>query len=519
MSTGSVFSETLQAITTAKLDELSKKRAGFDAKHGALINRVQTQTDPLTRVTVLLEGVKHCFDIDTNTNGSGNNRSRQRQDQHQELVDDLRRLDHFLEQAKVDPSLTGSILSKWEGALARHLDVQSHRYQYASLYGQLVTEWLSSNKKQDATATVPSADVDMDDGFQELPEKKRLEALQQFENSVFTPAGVNTDVIKQYLDDLFSDDQGSEGRITRKAIAVLRGSTQNFEAELARSDQFNTFTVARSIAGLLKGNLFAGEKRTVLKNFHNNDIILSEIADVLNMRMSALSSWSWGSGGVPVEQRRKLNGRFDIFMHEDLLQAIFLQFLGVEWSVFFKTALGRFRRQAWKSNFKEISRIDRKRREYYLGRQETEEVLARRRRRTYRQGYFLYHLLNSLDQEIKIEDGEEEADFEAGEEVEAVKGKRKAAPRRQLASKAARCSAPSGPVVMTQVDDHESEDDSKHDFSPKLPMERKQDLLHLLATEAAVNKRIHGSFTAFRSVFDELQNSLPHVPGSPSTLH
>ena len=41
-------------------------------------------------------------------------------------------------------------------------------------------------------------------------------------------------------------------------------------------------------------------------------------------------------------------------------------------------------------------------------------------------------------------------------------------------------------------------------------MQRKQDLLHLLTTEAAINQRIHGSFTAFRSVFDELQNSLPH---------
>ena len=418
MATGSVFSETLQAITTAKLDELSKKRASFDARHGATISSLQVQSDPLTRVTVLLEGVKHCFGIDTNTNGTSNNRSHQNQYQQQQLVDDLRRLDHFLEQAKVDPSLTGSILSNWEGALTRHLGVQSQRYQYASLYGQLVTEWLLSNKKQDAATTMPSPDVDMDDGFQELPEKKRLEVRQQFENSVFTPAEVNADAIKQYLDDLFGDDEGSEGSKTRKAIAALRKSTHNFEAELARPDQFNTATVARCIAGLLKGNLFAGEKKTVLKNFHNNDIILSEIADVLNMRMSALSSWSWGSGGVPVEQRRKLNGRFDILMHEDLLQAIFLQFVGAEWSVFIKTALGRFRRQAWKSNFKYISRIDRKRREYYLGQQETEEVLARRRRRTYRQGYFLYHLLNSLEQEIVVEDGEEEAEFDADEDVE-----------------------------------------------------------------------------------------------------
>ena len=203
-------------------------------------------------------------------------------------------------------------------------------------------------------------------------------------------------------------------------------------------------------------------------------------------------------------------------MHEDLLQAIFLQFIGAEWSVFFKTALGRFRRQAWKSNFKQISRIERKRREYYLGTQETDQVLARLRRRTYRRGYFLYHLLSSLDQEIQVEDGEEEADFGTEDEEVAVEASMQVA-----SSKAARYSRPMGLgvggakrhrkiVPVAPADDEESDDDSVEIYSPKKPMERKQDLLHLLSTEAAVNKRIHGSFTAFRSVFDELQNSLPH---------
>lgn len=512
MATGSVFSETLQAITAAKLSELSNKRTAFDARHQAAINTLQAQSDPLTRVTALLEGVKHCFNIETTADANGN---QQNQDQHQQLTNDLRRLERFIEQANVDPSLTRTILRRWEETLNRHLDVQSQRYQYATLYGQLVTEWLSPAKPHDVAASVPSADVEMGDSFEELPGKKRLEAREQFENSVFTSADVNVDAIKKYLSDLFSDEEGSEGRNTRKAIDALRESTKNFETQLAKSDQFNTATVFRSIAGLLKGNLFAGEKRTVLKNFQNNDIILSEIADVLNMRMSALSTWSWGSDGVPVEQRRKLNGRFDIFTHEDLLQAIFLQFIGTEWSVFFKTALGRFRRQAWKSNFKQISRIERKRREYYLGTQKTDQVLARLRRTTYRRGYFLYHLLSSLDQEIQVGDGEEEADFGAEDEEMVVESSMQAAP-----SKAARYSRPMGlgaggakrhrRIYVAPADDEESDDDSIYDHAPKKPMERKQDLLHLLATEAAVKKHIHGSFTAFRSVFDELQNTLPH---------
>lgn len=241
--------------------------------------------------------MKNCFNVDTTANDHS---YQPNQNQIQQLENDLRRLERFLEQARVDPSLSGGILTKWEETLNRHLDVQSQRYQYATLYGQLVTEWLSPDKKQAATASVPSTDVEMGDGFEELPGKKRLEAREQFENAVFTSANVDEDAIKRYLNDLFNDEEGSEGRNTRKSVTALRKSTQHFEVQLAKPDQFNTVTVTRCIAGLLKGSLFVGEKRTVLKNFQNNEIILSEIADVLNMRMSALPTWSWEATACPL---------------------------------------------------------------------------------------------------------------------------------------------------------------------------------------------------------------------------
>jgi hypothetical protein len=517
MATGSVFSDTLQSITTAKLTALSDKRAAFEGRHSETVNSLEAQSDPLARVVTLLEGVKHCFGIETETDRTGGRKLQGSDDQ--QLTSDLRRLDRFLEQAKFDPSLQGRILHEWEKTLIRYLDTQSQRYQYATLYGQLVTEWLSPDKRKDTAAAIPSANTKIDEDFDELPGKKRIESREQFENSVFTPADIDEGAVKQYLDDLFSNGDASEDQDTQKALATLRESAQKFQAQLTGSGQFNTYTVARSIKGLLSGDLFAGEKRTVLKNFQNNDIILSEIADVLNMRMSALSTWSWGSDGVPIEQRRKLNGRFDILMHEDLLQAIFLHFIGVEWSVFFKRAFGKFRRDSWKSNFKQIPRIEKKRREYYLGPQETEEVLARKRRRTYRGGYFVYQLLNSADQEIELKEGEEEAELLAVEcEVEEMDREVDLSALKK--KKKGRCSAPGNglgvggamrhrKIRIIQRDDEESEDDNS-DTAPKKPMERKQDLLHLLTTEAAVNKRVHGTFTAFRSVFDELQTSMPH---------
>jgi hypothetical protein len=207
MATGSVFSDTLQSITTTKLSELSRKRATFEARHTEAINSLQAQSDPLARLTTLLASVKHCFNIDTKTNSAAR-RNRPNSEERQP-EEDLVRLERFLEQAKFDPSLTDRMLHKWEETLIHHLDVQLRRYEYATLYGQLVTEWLSPDKRQDATptATAPSTDAEIGDGFEELPDKKRLEAREQFESAVFASADVDESAIKQYLGGLFSNEE------------------------------------------------------------------------------------------------------------------------------------------------------------------------------------------------------------------------------------------------------------------------------------------------------------------------
>jgi hypothetical protein len=43
------------------------------------------------------------------------------------------------------------------------------------------------------------------------------------------------------------------------------------------------------------------EQRKVLQDFFNSKVILSEVADVLNMRMSSLDKWQWNPQGTLVE--------------------------------------------------------------------------------------------------------------------------------------------------------------------------------------------------------------------------
>ncbi len=145
----------------------------------------------------------------------------------------------------------------------------------------------------------------------------------------------------------------------------------------------------------------------------DNNVILSEIADVLNMRMAALDSWSWGSS-VSVEQKRHINGGYNIHMHEDLLQAIFLQHIGVQWSVFFKSALRKFRNHedgCWESNALDLPLEEERRISYYLGPMSRKKSLQSHRRLRYRLNYFLTQLMGSENDHLVVVDGQAEADY------------------------------------------------------------------------------------------------------------
>jgi hypothetical protein len=49
-----------------ELEELSKKRATFDPEYNALQAAVANEPDPLTRLNILVDGIKSCFQLKTN---------------------------------------------------------------------------------------------------------------------------------------------------------------------------------------------------------------------------------------------------------------------------------------------------------------------------------------------------------------------------------------------------------------------------------------------------------------------
>jgi len=151
----------------------------------------------------------------------------------------------------------------------KRLDVQSLKYQYAALYGQLVTEWLSAEKK-DVAAETPSDDAM--EGFEEINTAARDSSRVEWEELVFEACQTDEAAIAKYLRNLFG--KNGENKQAIKALEELRKEVETFEIQMSTPGQFNEAVLRWTINGLLSSNLLSEEKNAVLKDFLASSIIL-----------------------------------------------------------------------------------------------------------------------------------------------------------------------------------------------------------------------------------------------------
>ncbi|OTB09309.1 hypothetical protein M426DRAFT_315881 [Hypoxylon sp. CI-4A] len=538
---GGAFSETLQEVTNTKLEELSRRRSDFETTKSNILSMLANEADPSRRLYILSQGVKASYALKLGKYKRVHNPSQSR---NPALELELKNLDSFLTQAKYDPSVSSKMMRTWEESLFRHLDMQSLKYQYASLYAQLVTEWLSTEKSRGSEET----DVAMTEGFEDVAGVMKQEARQQWEGTVFEAAKIDQEALVSYLNKLFSvHDRETPTKL--KALNQLRSKVTEFEDRLFMPNQFNAAALRQAADGLLSSDLLSDEKREVLRDFKSNSVILGEIADVLNMRITALDSWTWGTS-VPLEQRRQITGVYNVVMHENLIQALFLQHIGTKWSVFLKGVFHAFRKTngAWQSGTKQIPDIDEKRRGFYLGEEKARSHSVQAvRNRVYRKHYFMANLLDHESQRTEAIEGEEEAEFQAapaqqpsasgpngaalfgttntmgarpglfGAVSQQVSGYRPsgAPPPPPPARKGLGAGVPKRhrKIAVNQPEDDEdggTDLEGDEDSTRKRPMQMKQRLLRLLSTEIAINTKLYGEFTAFHSMFERWNTLLPH---------
>ena len=280
-------------------------------------------------------------------------------------------------------------------------------------------------------------------------QRKTWESLVFDMNAKSEPAA-----IEEYLGKLFGSTSMST-KLSKPPLETMRESIKSFHPERLTAD-----VLKDCITAMLKTDLLSEAKRTALGDFRNNLIILQEMTDILNLQVDTLNSWSWNNKPIDVEVRRSLNENYGVYMDEEIMQALFLHFIGMSWVVYLKTVFNVFfHSRAWRKSTRSPmdGRARLRRQSYRLDITQDENVRNERRRR-YVSDYFMSQL----------------------------------------------------PSSSWDVDDQYDEqlEEDKGDLTNA--MDVKQSLLHLISAEAAINTQLHGSFTVLQFDFKWFGPSLPH---------
>lgn len=361
------LTRTVQSLTRSKIHELGKQRNAYEARKCDILDNAAQCSTLRERVAKLLAGIEGL---------SWEERSDA----------ELRNMKHWIEQAQYDPSISAEKLEGFERHLQNRLDAHSRKLSLADLYSRLLTEWMDPPSNEEAP---PSEDGDYQ--VVEEAQKQRLQQLcDQFEAVVFEPYATDANEINELLNGLFAGEERS------KSLQNLRKEVND---ELNRiwekKDPFTVSSLSDCIRGIQNEDIVSEEKQETLKHFLGSNVALNEITDVLNMRYADLRNWNWhaGTDGVPVLPRQELNGKYRIWMDDDVLETIFVQHICTRLCIKLKQILRDFVSDDFLLNFRqapELTTRDKLRQQYYhLNPDASQRGVESFRRETYLETFFL----------------------------------------------------------------------------------------------------------------------------------
>src|SRR5215469_60508 len=369
----SVLSKTLHSITLTKIRELEKVRTKYETRKKSVLESAdKANNDQRARINCLLAGVMELL-----PEVSGRH--------------EVENIARSTDQSKYDASIPDEMLQSFENELRAKFDIHSRRLSMANLYSQLLQEWISPESDNETAATFEGGE-DLDSFHVIERQKQRLQELcDKFEAVVFEPLHTDEVEIDNYLRDLCSGEECLE------ALSKLRKSIGDWGTSFPQNTHpFDEGTLRWCINGLLAEDLLSDEKQSTLQDFLGNDVVLKEIADVLNMRFANIENWDWDAGqqGIPVMPRQQLNGKYRIWMDEDVLQAILTHYIGINWCIIVRQSLKEFVMAKgvwkWKSSDQEMNQAESDRHRYYCGKKpNVNHTVARARNEKYMDKFFL----------------------------------------------------------------------------------------------------------------------------------
>ncbi|KAG2001167.1 hypothetical protein GB937_010444 [Aspergillus fischeri] len=251
MASNSALSQTIQSLTLSKIRELENLRNTCQSRKSVILRSIAACDDWFDRLTYLLAGTKELHPGASKDVTVGH-------------------IERWLDKARYDSSIPSKIIE-----------------------------------------ATPKAKDDSDDEDFLVVEERQKQRLQQLcdqsEAVVFEPRETNEQEIHAFLEDLFLEDEG------KRALSKLRSSVKGRCKTIWTAEEpFNRISLSNFINGLLTQELLSDGKRAMLKDFLDNEVAMTEIADVLNMRYADLKNWDHEVDG----------GETDIKLTEEVSNAL-----------------------------------------------------------------------------------------------------------------------------------------------------------------------------------------------------
>ncbi|RDL34361.1 uncharacterized protein BP5553_07489 [Venustampulla echinocandica] len=179
MASSDILSQALSSITSIKLEELSIQRSTFENAKAELLKAVDAEANQTEKVRMLVDRIESFPSISKVKLGDNAPIS-------------LNNIKKFLKQARYDPSVSMELQKSWQIKLQEALDGHSRRYEYASLYGNLVSEWLSAS--EDGAGSSAGKSTVEEVGRNEMHEQRRT-----WEDYVFKAHETDSSAVDSYL--------------------------------------------------------------------------------------------------------------------------------------------------------------------------------------------------------------------------------------------------------------------------------------------------------------------------------
>lgn len=316
----SSLNQILYEVTSEKILELQNQKVKLDNYYRGVLKRADATEDLVQEIEILYEGIKEA-------------------PVHQQTNVNMESAKLFIEHLAKDISTSDQLRRRWIESFRKEIQYSVCKCTYSYVFGKSLRDEL---KDSDAAP--------LDDDFYVISKEKkeqmneREKTIKELEERVFEGGDIQVEALTSFLEQTFD----MEDVAVKDALDECRKSTKDFCKDLLESN-ITTFELGNCVSGLLSSDLLSGEKLTSLQQLKENEPYLEDLATLLSSRLRSIKSWSWPAHGVHVDVRRSIAGRYRAFLDEDIITALFLQYIGISFATHIKEKLQQmYESRLWK---------------------------------------------------------------------------------------------------------------------------------------------------------------------------